>query len=136
MMGKTHGLRKYRRKSKRVKTDTKPFSKKSRKRVTKHKKNKRRLSVKNRRTRRIMRGSGNELQEALDARRDKILGKLEIVESTAQDKNPLKETEHEIKKLKNTLLTTNLLPEERVASERRLARLETQLDHLKTQLAD
>ena len=59
-MGKTRALRKYRRKSKQVKTHVKSFSKKSRKRGTKHKKNiqtvKRRQGVKNRRTRRIMRG--------------------------------------------------------------------------------
>ena len=61
-MGKTRALRKYRRKSKQVKTHSKSFSKKSRKRSSKQKKNKRtvkrRLGVKNRRTRRIMRGGG------------------------------------------------------------------------------
>ena len=59
-MGKTRALRKYRRKSKQVKTLSKSFSKKSRKRASKQKKNKRtvkrRLGVKNRRSRRIMRG--------------------------------------------------------------------------------
>ena len=59
-MGKTRGLRKYRRKSKQVKKHVKRFSKKSRKHATNHKKNKqtvkRRQGVKNRRSRRIARG--------------------------------------------------------------------------------
>lgn len=63
-MGKTRALRKYRRKTKRVKTHVKPFSKKSRKRSTKHKKNKRtvkrRLGVKNRKSRRIIRRGGTD----------------------------------------------------------------------------
>jgi len=67
-MGKTRALRKYRRKSKQVKSHVKPFSKKSRKRSTKHKKNKRtvkgRQGVKNRKSRRIARGGvGNMIKD-------------------------------------------------------------------------
>ena len=61
-MGKTRGLRRYHRKSNQVKSHVKPFSNKSRKRATKHKKNKltvkRRLGVKNRKSRRIIRKGG------------------------------------------------------------------------------
>ena len=63
-MAKTPVLRKYRRKSKQVKTRNKSFSNKSRKRARKHKKNKqtlkRRQGVKNRRTRRILTGGARE----------------------------------------------------------------------------
>ena len=70
-MDKTRGLRKYRRKTKRVKSHVKPFSKKSKKRASKHKKNKRsvkrRLGVKNRKSRRIARGGEGE-EDAEDER--------------------------------------------------------------------
>lgn len=68
-MGRTHGFRKY----------SRNFNKKSRKRSTKHKKNKRtvkrRQGVKNRRTRRIMRGGRLKKQHTL--KNNPIRGKLE-----------------------------------------------------------